>query len=210
MKKKLVLWMGVLFLAASPAVAFAVTGVTTSQCWDFDQQTSQFGILPSQSDNIFGQPIAIVQDVSGGSLSWSDGAWSGSEFKIILDIPNQPIDNPYKLLTINLKYQGDISFMWVADIDTGTLFTPVDDPTLGKDGNWKTFTQQWEFRPNPREEIVVIGFKAAQEVTGATVLAALDQICVDTICVPEPATLSIFAIGLALISIEKRKRKYKV
>jgi len=193
--KKLMLWMGVVLLVTSPAMANAVTGVTTSQCWDFDQQASQYGILPSQSDNVFGQPVAMIQDMSGGTLGWSDGVWSGSEFKIILDIPNQPIANPYKLLTINLKYQGDISFMWIADIDTGSLFSPVANPILGEDGNWKTFTQQWRFDPNPREEIVVIGFNGTQEVTGAPITAALDQICIDTICVPEPATLALLGLG---------------
>lgn len=198
--KKSMLWRGmILLLAVTPVMAVTQPIGTTNQCWDFDQDI-QFGVLPTDggAGNSFGTPVAIIQDMSGQGVSWDNGVWSGSEFKIILDIPNQPIANPYKSLTINIKYRGEVSFSWVADAVTGDHFTLIEEQP-GQDETWQTLTQQWRFEPNPREEIVVIGFK------GITAAAELDQICIDTICVPEPATLSIFAIGAGLMLRRKHK-----
>ena len=195
-----------LLLTVLPAMA----GIgKTYQCWDFEKN-AQYGILPTDGGvgNLFGTPVALVQDMSIGQtgVQWTDnyGGWFGDEFKIILDIPNQPLENPYKDLTITITYQGEISFLWVADAVSGTHFTLMDKQPGIIDG-WKTLTQQWRFAPNPREEIVVIGFKGTQEVTGAPIPAAVDQICISTICVPEPATLALLTLGAGCILIRRKR-----
>jgi hypothetical protein len=199
--KKIGLLVSMLLLAVVPAMARVDDG-RTSQCWSFAEQTGPFGILPSQSDNLYGTPVAMIADLSGGQgVQWNQGGWwYGPEFKIILDIPNQQIPNPYKLVWIDLVYQGDVTFSWVADIVSGTHFTKIDEQ-LGQTGTgWKTLHQVWKFEPNPRGEIVVIGLKQA---LGAS--AAIDSICVATWCVPEPTTMAILGLG-AVLSLGLRKR----
>jgi hypothetical protein len=211
MMKKKKKKMGVVAFVASlmmvlPAVAQLGPG-WTEQTWDFNVQIGgPLGILPSQVENPFGTPDASVRDMllpRDQDLSWNPGGyWQGSEFKIVLDIPNQPIANPEKLLWITLTYRGDVSFLWIADIDTGELFNPVADAVVTPDptSGWTTLTQQWFFKPNPREEIVAIGLRG-----DAGALAAIDSIYIKTWCVPEPATIAIFGLGAALMLRLRKK-----
>lgn len=195
--KKFGLFLAVLSLVISPAMGVVqeLPDGGTYQCWTFTEQTGPFGIVADVDQNPFGTPAALINDlsVSGSGVYWTnnigDGAWVGEEFKIILDIPNQQIANPYKTLTVTMQFQGDLEFAWVADIVSGERFTEVTDPVIRDGELWRTYTQTFEFRPNPREEIVVIGVK------GVTAAAAIDQICISTICIPEPMTLALLAVG---------------
>lgn len=201
-KKTLGLLMLAVLLAVAPAMAVVDDG-RTFQCWDFGQETSQFGILPSLDQNPYGTSAMLISDLSAyqQGVEWRNGAWYGSEFKIIIDVPNQQVNNPYKLLWIELKYQGDVDFVWVADAVSGNHFELIssEEPAAADTNGWKTLLQTWRFEPNPREEIIVIGLKG---IDGG--LAAIDGICVTTWCVPEPATLAIFGIG-AMMAFRRRK-----
>lgn len=200
--KKFGLFIIMLLLAAAPAMA--TIGVT-QQVWDFEQETLPFGMLPSVSLNPYGIPVAMVQDLSGtGVLAWNSGAWIGPEIKIIIDIPNQQLPNPLKILAVDMKYQGDMTFSWVADIVTGDHFTLIDPGVSIEADGWKTIHQTWLFEPNPREELVVIGLKAS-DIPGAFPFAAIDEIAITTICVPEPATLALLAAGAGFVLSRRRK-----
>jgi len=205
MEKTFGLAMLALALVISPAIGVPQPG-TTYQCWDFEQNTGRFGITPSEYFNPYGEPdggpVAMIQGMGEKSVSWSNGTWVGEEFKVIIDIPNQPIprENDYKQLWIDVKYLGDVAFLWVADAVRGTQFTLVSQQT-GQEGNFKTLSQEWYIAPNPVEEIIVIGFKGS----AAGVPAVLDKICVSTECIPEPATLVILGAGAA-IAIRRRKK----
>lgn len=203
------LWMGVMVMAAlvAPAMATLTVG-ETAQCWSFDQEPIGGNFVYADQDtleNPFGTPLGMINDLSGQGFGWGNGAIFGPEFKIILDIPNQPIPNPYKELTLEMRYQGDITFSWVADVETGALFTPVRFDVEDEGNGWKTVTKVFRFEPNPREELVVIGLKGTQEVTGQPVDAVLDWICVETVCVPEPATLVLLAMGGAVCVMGRKK-----
>jgi hypothetical protein len=195
----------VVLLAAPAMAAVAAPDGTTSQCWSFNNNT-QYGILPDDggAGNPYpGEPIAMINDLSGNGVQWTDnyGGWFGDEFKIILDIPNQPIANPYKLLTVTMRYQGEVAFLGATGIhldNTLELFTALN-PIIQNDDGWNIYTQQFTIEPNPREEIVVIGLKAP---VGA--IAAIDQICIQTICVPEPATLLLLTLGAGYVLQRKK------
>lgn len=218
---KKTIWMGVLLaiLVVSPAMAIAVQVGETSQCWDFSQ--APLGghlVLPTidqDFDNQFGDPIGMVNDMSAqGNLAWDlgpndQGLLTGSAFKIILDIPNQPEQNPVKYLSIEMLYQGQIDFLWVQEISNNPLFNVVEGAYTNEDqgDGWWLYTQDFEIYPNPFEELVVIGLSGVgQAPTGGPGLAAVDYICIDTICtVPEPASMALLALGS--MCVMKRKRK---
>jgi hypothetical protein len=204
MMKKMGVVAFVAFLMVLPAVAQLGPG-WTEQGWDFENETPPFGIAPSAYENPFDVPMVMrIADLSGGQgVRWGDGTWQGPEFKILLDIPNQPIFNPEKLLWITLTYRGNVSFLWIWDIDTGGLFNEVPgslDEKIDPASGWKTRTQQWFFKPNPREEIVAIGLKG-----DAGALAAIDSIYIKTWCIPEPTTMAVFGMGAAIMLSLRKK-----
>ena len=205
MKKLGLLFAAALLLAVWPAMAVPMEG-HTHQCWDFEQNTGRFGIVPSEYFNPYGDPdggpVAMIQGMGGKSVSWSNGTWTGEEFKIILDIPNQPIprENDYKILEINMYYLGEVSFSWVWDVDSGNSFTRIDEQKT-QEGNWNKLYQKWYIAPNPREEIIAIGLKGS----AAGMPAMLDKICIETLCIPEPATLAILGAGAVLAAGRRKK-----
>ncbi len=192
--KKFGLFFVALLIVVSPAVGVIQqpSDGQTYQCWEFDSPT-QIGIIGS-GNNPYGTPAAIINDLSiGRDLEWTDNyGWFGSDFMIILDIPNSP-DNgrdTYKLLTIEMYYVGDLATLWMMDPETRNFFTPVEDTLVSDEGEiWKYYKEQWRVEPNPRKELITIGLK------GATAPAAIDRICVSTVCVPEPMTLALLAAG---------------
>lgn len=200
--KKFGLFVFAVFLVAAPAGAIIIDTGTTYQCWDFNNAT-RYGII-GEGNNPYGDPVANINDLSGTGVEWTDnyGGWWGNDFMIILDIPNSPDNGPdtYKLLTIEMTYMGELATFWMMDPETMNFFDPVEGTLDIEYGDvWTHFTQQWRIEPNPRKELIAIGLK------GATAPAAIDQICVDTICVPEPATMALLALGAGCV-LRRRKR----
>ena len=71
------------------------------------------------------------------------------------------------------------------------------DVSLHGDG-WVTEAYAFDIVPNPEEEILALGF---QNFAGSSMYPGyVDQIVIDTICVPEPATAALLSLaGLTLI-----------
>lgn len=188
----------VTLLAVAPASAIAFDTGMTYQCWDFEEDT-QGGILPNAYTNPYpGNPTATINDLSGTGVSWDNGTWTGKEFMILLNIPNRPETNPYKELALTMRYQGEVAFSWVTEIEYGEYFDFVTEEETEID-DWQTLNQWWYIEPNPRGEIVVIGLQGIDSSD-----AVLDSICVETVCAPEPATLAL--LGLGVFGVMRRKR----
>ena len=85
--------------------------------------------------------------------------------------------------------------------DPGYPVTLVDEYPHG-DG-WYTSTYEWRIYPNPVDEHFTIAFEAGQGVVGGGIL--VDQLVIDTWCIPEPATLGLLLCGSLAVLRKRRK-----
>jgi hypothetical protein len=60
--------------------------------------------------------------------------------------------------------------------------------------------QDWVLEPNPLREFVEIHNSAGSGMT-------IDQVVIDTRCVPEPATLCLLGAGVAGLAVRRIRRK---
>jgi hypothetical protein len=118
------------------------------------------------------------------------GVWPLSGLMdVVVDNHNPP--NLYKWVWVQITWRpqdlGEVPIL------TGLVPAPVEPPRLIQEislgPEWRESTYFWEIRPNPPEEWFTIG---------GTI--NVDELVIDTWCIPEPASLSLLALGgLALI-----------
>jgi hypothetical protein len=171
---------------------------TTRQVWLFN--TGDSPVLPEIDENQYeGDLVARISNVlHPDAYSWADGVWSGSKFSITMDIPNNPVANPWKEVLVEVVYKGTIVDEWAMDSDWNEFEKLMSYDIQLSDG-WMKRIDLWYIEPNPNSERLCYGFNAA--ATGA--LAAVDSITVSTICIPEPATMLLLSLGA--ITLRKRK-----
>ncbi len=202
--------LGVLVICSGLAVAGieidnSING--TFQEWEFYNSSAPGrGVSPDVANNPNpGTPTAFLDygATTGGHRPWSEdrqGAMFDREnLGISIEIPNYDIDNPYKEIYVEIIYWGlisDASVTW--NSSTETVPEVVEDKALA-DG-WREYSALWIIEPNPTVETIQYSF-----VPGTGQFEAqLDYISVRTACIPEPATLLLFALG-GLVLRKKRQ-----
>lgn len=175
---------------------------TTMQEWAFS--TNQSMTLPADVViNPYGQPYADVYPGTGQNWwpVWGghDGVWplSGTmEFFIPNASPNE-----YKDIWIQITWakQAFLSTPILSSNPSGNVeliqqidIGPTGEP-LPAGANWWHTVYNIRIYPNPTSEMIRID---------GTIM--VDQVVIDTICVPEPAALGILALG-ALALIRRRR-----
>ena len=210
-RKMIVLAIGV-GLAASAAVLAddlnpppwrGQDGTTYAQ-WEF--MTENPGPLPDMGDNPYGDTTMTVYtgvgqewwDVWGGR----DGVWPLSGL-IEIEIPNRPEPLPYKEIWVQVTWAAQTpgGMPYLSETISGEAMTVAGDielePTLElppADGLWHHTTYTVRLYPNPDFEIIRLG--------GSIMV---DELVIDTICIPEPMTLSL--VGLGALALLKRSRR---
>ncbi|MBN1911294.1 MAG: PEP-CTERM sorting domain-containing protein [Pirellulales bacterium] len=139
-------------------------------------------------DNLFGRSGVI--------------SWENFENGFSIDIPNSPDPNIEKRIWVQVTYYGQGPTIWEAmglDAGAGSWGPGLPDliDSIDHGDGWITEAREMVIRPNPTGEFVGIRW------TGAGVV---DQILVETICVPEPATLTLVLGALAVLLVVRRRR----
>lgn len=175
---------------------------TTFQQWEF--LTPNPMPLPDLVINPYGQDEAQVWPGTG--QQWWD-IWGGQQGVWPLSgamefyIPNQPITNDYKDVWIQITWakQAFVSEPVLSSTPGGavSLLSQVDIGPTGEPppagANWWHSTYLIHIEPNPNFETIRID---------GTIM--VDEVVIDTICIPEPAGLGLLALGTLVLGWRRR------
>jgi len=122
------------------------------------------------------------------------GVWQLSGH-IDVDILNRPEPLPFKIIQIQLTWapQPNTGVPLVQEINSGIVATVVDEVVIGNPTPWFHTTYRMIIEPNPSWEHI--------QISGDI---DVDELVIDTICIPEPGSLAL--IGLGLLVLMRRKK----
>lgn len=177
---------------------------TTFAEWRFS--TSNPVSNPDSYFNPYGVPTAHAW--TGTGQTWID-QWGGRQGMwplsgtIEVTIPNNPVPNPSKEIWVQLTWarQTSNSMPFISELLTQTSGQLVSQVAIGPTGYlgpydmWYHSTYRILLYPNPVSEIV--------KIDGTVVV---DQLVIDTICIPEPGTCVALAVGLFSLAGFARRR----
>ncbi len=108
--------------------------------------------------------------------------------EIELFIPNQPIENDYKeiILQVVWHWDGPPGYSWEPQ---GTIIDSDLSVPLGDDWYYDYIHYRYDYNPDCETLTLTNDFGDLY----------IDQIVIDTICAPEPASLSLLALAGLLI-----------
>jgi len=176
---------------------------TTSQFWLFNSP-NPIG-SPIQPDGSLGQPwlpsthitVQPLGDwIQSDPVSGRFGIWPLSG-RMNVTVDNYPQPNPVKYMWVQVVWQPQAGLPNTGPILSGfdpAGTEPVAIPATLPNG-WYETTFEWQIYPNPPDEFFVIGGNIN-----------VDQVIIDTYCVPEPSSVLLTALGGGLLLVLRRRR----
>jgi len=176
---------------------------TTSQIWEFTDPNP--GPLPPYGPAPGGMPPLPSTELivtPGPGMDWIEfdqesgriGIWPLSGWiDVIVDNHEPPNEVKYVWVQLTWRSQDGASIPELHSLDPAPFLGPDIVDEIDQGFGWKTTIYKWEIRPNPIDELFTIEG-----------MIDVDQLVVDTWCIPEPATLSLF--GLGAIALIRRRR----
>ena len=220
--RKLMLITALLALMATPALAAPTINIgdqslgywkegdpgTTYQVWDFTPASQNPGnhnqFYPESEFNpndngkqVYAQTVLGTWD---GISALKSSVSTGNTIVLDLRINDYLNYNNYKYVWVDLGLtNGSVFDASVAAVAPGidVAVTNLDEPAPHGIGTSFGFL----IEPNPSYEDILINIHA----DSVNAPAVLDWIHVDTICIPEPATLLLLGLGTAMISRLRKK-----
>jgi len=185
-----------------PAPSWSGQDGTTFQQWSFSEGSA------NPSPDVFPAPINPfgTPQLSVYGSEWSDnrdghqGVWTFSDFGsvVLVDIPNNPVSKPVKEIWVELIWEAASLSSFIPDQPIiGVWADDFEKQLMGEQqigGNWRASLYKITIWPNPSAEQITINGDIH-----------LDQIVVDTICIPEPATMLLLGLGV-IFGLKPKKR----
>ena len=196
---------------------------TTLQIWEFNYDADPDGSGPYDyaPDGSAGDGLAPLAGthavVIPGDPTWKEvddvhgtdrvGIWGMSGYiDVVVDNYDEP--NDYKWVWLQITWAPDM--VGYSSAPMFTNMNPLADPawpvTLTDEVDWGdgwfTSTYEWRIYPNPVEEAFTISYDSS----GGGTATIVDQLVIDTWCVPEPATLGLLIIG-GVALLKRRSQK---
>ena len=177
----------------------------TLQGWEFGINNNGNNPLPDWGQNVYGFQPATVTPGGAGVGGWVDhldgrnGVW-GLSGSIEIPIYNDPILRPEKIVWVQVTWQAqepggvpDVGGVPIPGFDT-TPAQLIDEQPADPNWDWTYSTYEYRIFPNPDFEIVLIQGDIW-----------VDEVVVDTWCLPEPISASLVVFG-GLMALRRRKR----
>lgn len=176
---------------------------TTVQVWEFNSPDNP--ALPDLVGNDFGDPFAIIIGSEPGTNQldplWlpdhenHTGVWR-TEGYVALWLPNAPLPREWKYIWLQITYTAgnDYSPLILTEPSYATMEL-VNSQDAG--GGYKHDTYGIIIEQNPAAEVITI--------LPAFCALYVDEIVVDTWCVPEPAAVALISLG-GVFLLRRRRR----
>jgi len=166
---------------------------TTHQTWTFDTDANP--AVPEIDNNPYGTASAAITvsgEVHGSGPGWyaqylgREGVWHAERTTLSLTIPNRPEPDQYKEIWVEAEFRGELISGVVTPDPAGTVIDLGQQVQVLDDG-WLMLTIGWRIEPNPQSEEIALEIRDSG--------ADINYLTVDTICIPEPATLLLLTVG---------------